>query len=76
MTPFVRQLRGIRRVTLQPGEEVRVTFAIGFDDLSFINERMKPEVEAGQFEAQVGGLTAMFEVTHGALTQFGKDTAR
>ena len=76
VTPFVRQLRGIRRVTLQPGEEARVTFAIGFDDLSFINERMKPEVEAGQFEAQVGGLTAMFEVTHGALTQFGKDTAR
>jgi len=62
ITPFVRQLRGFRRVTLQPGESARVVFPIGFDDLSFINERMKPEVEPGEFEAQIGGLTAVFEV--------------
>ena len=62
ITPFVRQLRGIRRVSLQPGESVRVTFPIGFDDMSFINERMQAEVEPGEFEAQIGGLAAVFEL--------------
>ena len=63
ITPFVRQLRGIRRVSLRPGESRRVVFPIGFDDLSFINENMKPEVEPGEFEAAVGGLRAVFEVS-------------
>ena len=62
ITPFVSQLRAFRRVTLQPGESIRVTFPIGFDDLSFINERMKPEVEAGEFEATIGGLKTVFVV--------------
>jgi beta-glucosidase len=62
ITPFIRQLRGFRRVFLQPGESAHIVFPICFDDLSFINEQMKPEVEPGEFEAQVGGLSTVFEV--------------
>ena len=62
VTPFVRQLRGIRRVSLKPGESARVHFPIGFDDLSFINEAMKPEVEPGEFQAAVGELRVRFEL--------------
>ena len=62
ITPFVSQLRGFRRISLAPGESARVTFPIGFDDLSFINEQMKPEVEPGEFEVRIGDLKAIFEV--------------
>lgn len=65
ITPFVSQLRGFKRITLQPGESARITFPIGFDDLSFINEQMKPEVEPGEFEVKTGNLKAVFEVTEG-----------
>ena len=62
ITPFAKRLRGFKRITLAPGESTTVTLPIGFDDLSFINEQMKPEVEPGEFEAQIGGLTYVFEV--------------
>ena len=62
ITPFVKQMRGFKRISLQPGESVRVTFPIGFADLSFINEQMKEEVEPGEFCAEIGGLQAIFEV--------------
>ena len=55
-------MRGFKRISLQPGESVRVTFPIGFADLSFINEQMKEEVEPGEFCAEIGGLQAIFEV--------------
>lgn len=62
ITPFVKQLRGFKRVTLAPNESAVLTFPIGFDDLSFINEQMKPEVEPGEFEVQIGDQTYIFEV--------------
>ena len=62
ITPFVKQLRGFERVSLQPGEARTLTFPIGFEDLSFINERMKPEVEPGEFKVMIGDQTAVFEV--------------
>ena len=62
ITPFVSKLRGFKRITLAPGEEKTVTFTIDFNDLSFINEQMKPEVEAGTFEVRIGDKKAQFEV--------------
>ena len=37
ITPFVRQLRGIRKLWLEPGEKQTVTFTLGFEDFAFIN---------------------------------------
>jgi len=54
ITPFVRQLRGFEKVWLEPGQEKTVTFELGFEDFAFVNENMKPEVEAGEFTIQIG----------------------
>lgn len=62
ITPFVKQLRGFKRVLLQPGEKKRVKFPIGFEDLSFVNEKMEREVEPGEFVVQVGEEKVAFNV--------------
>jgi beta-glucosidase len=51
----VKQLRGFRRVTLRPGETRTVSFALGFDELSYHGLEMKRVVEPGRFEVMVGG---------------------
>ena len=54
ITPFVRQLRGFKKLWLQPGEEQTVSFTLGFEDFAFINEDLKREVEPGDFTITVG----------------------
>lgn len=67
ITPFVRRCKGFKRISLSPGESGRVSFNIGFDALSFINERMRPEVEAGDFKVMLGNQSAVFTVRKGAV---------
>ena len=67
VTRPVRELRGFRRVELQPGQSQTVTFALGHDDLAFHGPDMKRIVEPGAFTVFVGGssaadLQARFEV--------------
>jgi beta-glucosidase len=50
----VKQLRGFRRVSLQPGEAKTVDFALGPEDLSLLNRDMHWVVEPGDFEVLVG----------------------
>lgn len=54
ITPFVRQLRGVKKLWLDPGEEQTVTFTLGFEDFAFINESMEREVEPGDFTICIG----------------------
>src|SRR6266566_4292658 len=54
-TQPVKQLRGFRRVTLQPGETRTVTFEIGPDQLAYHDADMKRVVEPGRFDVMVGG---------------------
>jgi len=49
------QLRGIRKIHLNPGEEKEVTFTITPKDMSLINEEGKRMLEPGMFEVYVGG---------------------
>jgi beta-glucosidase len=62
MSPYVERLRGFARVTLQPGEEKTVEFALDEMDLSFINEQMRPEVEPGSFTVRIAQLKDTFIV--------------
>ncbi len=67
VTRPVRQLRGFRRVPLQPGESRIVSFTLGFDDLAMYDEQMHQVVEPGTFTVFVGGSSsaeqsARFEV--------------
>lgn len=64
----VRSLQGFQRVALQPGESRRVTFRLGFSELSFWNAKSEEVVEPTQYTVWVGGNSradqqATFEVT-------------
>jgi len=55
VTRPVKELRGFRRVTLNPGETKTVEFTLGPDELSFLNREMQRVVEPGTFKLMVGG---------------------
>jgi beta-glucosidase len=55
VTRPVKELRGFRRVTLDPGETKTVELALGPQELSFLNREMRRVVEPGTFTIMVGG---------------------
>jgi beta-glucosidase len=55
VTRPVRELKGVRRVRLAPGETATVTFRLHSDDLAFFGRDNKPIVEPGEFHVWVGG---------------------
>lgn len=68
VTRPVKELRGFKRITLEPGEARTVELPITPESLRFYNERMERVVEAGFFDIMVGGnsvdlATATLEVT-------------
>ena len=67
VTRPVRELRGFRRINLQPGEKRRVEFTLSSQELGFYNRDMKFVVEPGEFKVFVGtssegGLETKFTV--------------
>jgi beta-glucosidase len=72
VTRPVRELRGIRRVPLQPGEAKTLTFTLAPDDLAMYDREMRRVVEPGAFTVWVGGSSAAtleghFTVTCGVI---------
>ena len=72
VTRPVRELRGFRRVTLQPGEKQTLTFQLHPDDFAFYDRKMRWIVEPGGFTIWAGGssaatLDAHFTVTGGIV---------
>ncbi len=55
VTRPVKELRGFRRITLNPGETKSVEFTLGPEELSFLNRDMHRVVEPGTFTIMVGG---------------------
>jgi beta-glucosidase len=55
VTRPVKELRGFRRITLDPGQSKTVEFSLGFDELSFLNRDMHRVVEPGTFKIMAGG---------------------
>ena len=51
----VRSLEGFQRVTLQPGESKKVTFGLGFPELSFYDDTGHPLIEKTNYTVWVGG---------------------
>ena len=67
VTRPVRELKGIRRSELQPGEERRIVFELHTDDLAFHGRDCRWATEPGCFHAWIGSdstadLKAVFEV--------------
>jgi beta-glucosidase len=55
VTRPVKELRGFRRISLNPGETKTVEFMLGPKELSYLNRDMKRVVEPGTFEVMAGG---------------------
>ena len=55
ITRPVKELKGFRRLRLEPGASVTVDFELHTDDLSFFGRDMKTTVEPGEFHAWIGG---------------------
>jgi beta-glucosidase len=54
VTRPVKELKGFRRITLEPGETRTVEFILGPEQLSYLDEHMQRIVEPGTFEVMVG----------------------
>jgi beta-glucosidase len=55
VTRPVKELRGFRRLSLNPGETKSVEFVLGPDELSFLDRDMHRVVEPGMFTIMVAG---------------------
>ncbi len=67
VTRPVKELKGFKRITLQPGQKQRVEFTLTSKELSFLGGDLKPVVEPGEFTVYIGtnsdsGLQTTFEV--------------
>lgn len=54
VTRPVKELKGFRRIALQPGEKQTVEFALTPDTLAYLDEHMQRTVEPGTFDIMVG----------------------
>lgn len=54
VTRPVLELKGFKRVSLEPGASKKISFDINRESLQFYNREMKRVVEAGDFEIMVG----------------------
>jgi glycosyl hydrolase family 3/fibronectin type III domain protein len=54
ITRPVKELKGFRRVTLQPGATTTVEFTLGKEAFAFWNEAMQYAVEPGEFQIMAG----------------------
>jgi len=72
----LKQLRGFKRVTLEPGEAKTVEFELMPDDLSLLDDNLETIVEPGTFEVMIGEssedivLRDTFEVTAPVKAKF------
>ncbi|MFH1580848.1 MAG: fibronectin type III-like domain-contianing protein, partial [Pseudomonadota bacterium] len=58
----LRELKRFERISLKPGEKKIVNFVLVKKDLSFLDNHMKPIIEAGSFEVTIAKLTEKFKV--------------
>jgi beta-glucosidase len=68
VTRPVKELKGFRRVTLQPGEKKRLEFPLTAAELGLWNREMRFTVEPGEFKVMVGPnsedlIEATFEIS-------------
>ena len=55
ITRPVKELKGFRKIALQPGESKQVSFTININDLKFYNSALKWVAEPGDFKLFIGG---------------------
>jgi beta-glucosidase len=50
----VKELKGFKKVWLEPGQSTKVQFELGPRHLSLVNRNLKRVVEPGEFEVMIG----------------------
>jgi beta-glucosidase len=60
MTPPSKRLRAFRKIHLQAGESVTVTFELRAADLAFVNAAGESVTESGEFEVMIANLKKRF----------------
>lgn len=55
VTRPVRELKGFRRVRLEPGQSQSISFTLHTDELSFYDRKMQRVIEPGMFHVWIGG---------------------
>ncbi len=63
----VKELKGFKRVTLQPGERRTLNFRLTPEELGFYNQEMRRVVEPGAFKVMAGRSSADAEMLEAAL---------
>ena len=58
VTRPVKELKGIKKVSLKPGEEKTISFSLSTDDLKFWDIDMNFVAEPGDFDLWIGGDSA------------------
>ncbi len=59
VTRPLKELRGFKKVSLEPGASTRVEFTLTAADLDFPGPNLSPHVEPGEFEVMIGGSSAV-----------------
>lgn len=62
VTTPVKALKGYKKISLDPGEEQKVSFVLTPEEMSLIDENMKEVVEPGLFEVMIDDLRTEFRV--------------
>ena len=67
VTRPVKELKGFKRICLEPGKRERISFSLHTDELAFYNRKMELVTEPGRFHVWIGGssdaeLWADFEI--------------
>ncbi|MRX64818.1 beta-xylosidase [Maribacter luteus] len=67
---YLKMLKGFERIHLEPGETKTVSFQLGFDELSILNQEMEKVVEPGTFTISVGSSSATKDLKQTTLKVF------
>lgn len=62
VAPSNRKLKGFEKVQLNAGESKQIKFTVSSDDLSFVGVDNKWTIEAGEFDINIGKLSATFKL--------------
>ena len=67
VTRPVKELKGFKKIELQPGEKRKVVFELPAADLSFLDAELHPIIEPGEYQVWIGpnsseGLSGSFEI--------------
>ena len=68
----VKELKGFKRIQLQPGEKRQITFHLDTRQLAFYDENLEMILEPGQFSVMIGSSSEDIRLT-GTFTVKGED---